>query len=667
MALEKYEQITGKKHARACERTWEECAAYLDIMVDMDWSSENRYYWHELKDLWFNEYNKDDVLFDPTEFHDLFEINCDLLDENEDHQKKAALSLYEDMKKKKSLLSEKEESILYGAATDRELSYINRGGSTLSTTGETQLSERTWTSIKEQYDLAWSNAVKKYPTQFFKTDYVNRTSKELREHYKFIWIRSYYQLEGKTMRELDREWFSFLNKEGELISRSESLASQPDERYAASDIVPRPDDIVGIPERFADSLVSAWDDLQKKKKADSDLETPGPIPPFKNCSPSKDIKFTYDPMAVEKHERNCKSTPNKRIRIDEWTREEEIILFGVLSNRAEWLFLSTDLVEPKDNLQDIKEAFDIARKRYHKINGTKDENRACVYRSSQTLSKRIRILHEQATSNSPYQNHLRDMWNNKYNKDSCLLSADFFDDKITSKATIKCTSHVNELSSFELQVANANSRRISIVDQDLENFCEEFGDVFCELGDDIVDDSDLSMAGLKTDVFAQSNTESKAKVKTKNSCMSGAKKDLTSNQNDNKIKAPKFIETELKKLPGSGEFDSIECMIMLFYVHSNFDHPDIYSKTRECMHSKRSRASIRHKLTKVVHKYTGHKGSVIQNKSMSKEFKRIIYLEFWDMIQKAEEYGEGSMKLFAKRLSAFATKKNLLPPQREDK
>eukprot|EP00511_Aplanochytrium_stocchinoi_P011034 CAMPEP_0204862374 /NCGR_PEP_ID=MMETSP1348-20121228/2437_1 /ASSEMBLY_ACC=CAM_ASM_000700 /TAXON_ID=215587 /ORGANISM="Aplanochytrium stocchinoi, Strain GSBS06" /LENGTH=453 /DNA_ID=CAMNT_0052012255 /DNA_START=226 /DNA_END=1588 /DNA_ORIENTATION=+ len=98
---------------------------------------------------------------------------------------------------------------------------------------------------------------------------------------------------------------------------------------------------------------------------------------------------------------------------------------------------------------------------------------------------------------------------------------------------------------------------------------------------------------------------------------------------------PEFIDAELEKMNGSGEFKITELMIMLFYVHYFFDHTDVYSKASDYMKKKRSRASIRHKIIKIVHKNSGHKGSILQNKKLTSGFKNILCKEFWEMIENA--------------------------------
>eukprot|EP00510_Aplanochytrium_minuta_P003083 CAMPEP_0184016544 /NCGR_PEP_ID=MMETSP0954-20121128/6988_1 /TAXON_ID=627963 /ORGANISM="Aplanochytrium sp, Strain PBS07" /LENGTH=444 /DNA_ID=CAMNT_0026297577 /DNA_START=340 /DNA_END=1674 /DNA_ORIENTATION=+ len=189
-------------------------------------------------------------------------------------------------------------------------------------------------------------------------------------------------------------------------------------------------------------------------------------------------------------------------------------------------------------------------------------------------------------------------------------------------------------------------------------------------------------APARTQPFFQnsSSVSDRQHAESKSSGMTTALKSetktkLTLGENETKIKTeveeedeeelvvPKFIEEELQKTNGSGEFKIKEMMIMLFYVHYFFDHTDVYSKASEYMQKKRSRASIRHKIIKIVHKNSGHKGSILQNKGMTNNFKTIINKEFWRLIETAEEYGEDQRKDFAKRLRQFAIQKKMRYPK----
>ena len=71
---------------------------------------------------------------------------------------------------------------------------------------------------------------------------------------------------------------------------------------------------------------------------------------------------------------------------------------------------------------------------------------------------------------------------------------------------------------------------------------------------------------------------------------------------------PTFIQEELKNAPGNGQFTICELMITLCFAHQLLFHRNTYSTIKKRMLNKRSRASIRRKIEKIVFKETGIDG-----------------------------------------------------------
>ena len=75
---------------------------------------------------------------------------------------------------------------------------------------------------------------------------------------------------------------------------------------------------------------------------------------------------------------------------------------------------------------------------------------------------------------------------------------------------------------------------------------------------------------------------------------------------------PTFMKTKLMASKGHGEFTIPELLILLFYSKSLFNKPNVYAKLKEIMQNKRSRASIRRKIEKIVVKEAGIPGGLLK-------------------------------------------------------
>lgn len=78
---------------------------------------------------------------------------------------------------------------------------------------------------------------------------------------------------------------------------------------------------------------------------------------------------------------------------------------------------------------------------------------------------------------------------------------------------------------------------------------------------------------------------------------------------------PDFMKSKLLASKGHGEFTIPELLILLFFSKSLFDKPNVYAKLKEIMQNKRSRASIRRKIEKIVSKEAGIPGGLLKVES----------------------------------------------------
>lgn len=122
---------------------------------------------------------------------------------------------------------------------------------------------------------------------------------------------------------------------------------------------------------------------------------------------------------------------------------------------------------------------------------------------------------------------------------------------------------------------------------------------------------------------------------------------------------PTFIQEELKNAPGNGQFTICELMITLCFAHQLLFHRNTYSTIKKRMLNKRSRASIRRKIEKIVFKETGIDGGLL----LAPEEKRIqilscLWSRFAKLIDEAIVYGSPALESFSKKLRNYANVAN---------
>lgn len=123
---------------------------------------------------------------------------------------------------------------------------------------------------------------------------------------------------------------------------------------------------------------------------------------------------------------------------------------------------------------------------------------------------------------------------------------------------------------------------------------------------------------------------------------------------------PSFIGDELQNSPGNGQFTICELMVTICFAHQLLFHRNTYSTIKRRMLNKRSRASIRRKIEKIVFKETGIDGGLLLvTEERRNGILTCLWSRFSKLIDEAIIYGSPSLESFAKRLRAYANHANV--------